>query len=71
MKFSMCSFPMRSNKFTEPNILPTMAVNWHGRLIKENGSAAMIQVVPNIKIPEGYKITSVPENLKLVLPNKG
>ena len=35
-----------SNKFTEPNILPTMAVNWHGRLIKENGSAAMIQVVP-------------------------
>jgi len=35
------------NKFTEPNILPTMAVNWFGRLIEEDGSASMVQVVPN------------------------
>lgn len=35
------------NKFTEPNILPTPAINWYGRLIEEDGSASMVKVTPN------------------------
>jgi hypothetical protein len=35
------------NKFTEPNVLPTPAINWYGRLIEEDGSASMVKVTPN------------------------
>lgn len=34
------------NKYTEPNLLPTTALNWSGRIIKENGSSSVISVVP-------------------------
>ncbi len=34
------------NKYTEPNLLPTSALNWSGRIIKENGSSSIVSVVP-------------------------
>ena len=35
-----------SNKFTKPNLLPTRALNWFGRLIKEDGSSSSVSVLP-------------------------
>ncbi|WP_394975245.1 DUF3857 domain-containing protein [uncultured Croceitalea sp.] len=34
------------NKYTEPNLLPTSALNWSGRIIKEDGSSESIPIVP-------------------------
>lgn len=35
-----------TNKFAEPNILPTRAMNWFGRVIKEDGSTSTVSVFP-------------------------
>ncbi|MGB5822380.1 MAG: transglutaminase domain-containing protein [Saonia sp.] len=34
------------NKFTTPNLLPTKALNWFGRVIKEDGTSTSISVLP-------------------------
>ncbi|WP_411030239.1 DUF3857 domain-containing protein [Spongiimicrobium sp. 3-5] len=36
-----------SNKYTSPNLLPTRALNWMGRVIHEDGSSETVQVLPN------------------------
>lgn len=38
-----------SNKYTEKNILPINAINWFGRLIKENGTLENIVLESNLK----------------------
>tara|TARA_R110002167_G_scaffold36686_6_gene115867 strand:+ start:775 stop:2826 length:2052 start_codon:yes stop_codon:yes gene_type:complete len=35
-----------SNKFTKPNLLPTRALNWYGKLIKEDGTFSTVSVMP-------------------------
>ncbi len=35
-----------SNKFTKPNLLRTNALNWFGKLIKEDGSISTVSVMP-------------------------
>jgi len=36
-----------SNKFTKPNLLPTRALNWYGKLIKKDGTYSTVNLVPN------------------------
>ena len=36
-----------SNKYTEPNILPTRALNWYGKVIKKDGSFATVSMFPS------------------------
>ncbi|RZK11374.1 MAG: transglutaminase, partial [Flavobacterium sp.] len=36
-----------SDKFTQPNILPLRALNWLGKLIREDGSSVDIDLMPN------------------------
>ena len=36
-----------SNKYTMPNILPTKALNWEGRIIRKNRSSSTISLYPN------------------------
>lgn len=36
-----------SDKFTQPNILPIRALNWLGKLIREDGSSVDIDLMPN------------------------
>ena len=35
-----------SNKYTKPNLLPTRALNWFGRIIKEDGTSSSVSVFP-------------------------
>lgn len=35
------------NKYTEPGLLPTKALNWFGRLVMENGTSSSISMMPN------------------------
>lgn len=35
-----------TNKFAEPNVLPTRTLNWFGRMIGENGSTSTLSVFP-------------------------
>ena len=35
-----------TNKYAEPNILPTRAMNWFGRVIREDGATSTISVFP-------------------------
>ena len=44
-----------TDEFASPNILPLRALNWKGRLIKENGTSKWIDIVP--KKPSTKKIT--------------
>jgi len=36
-----------SDKFTQPNVLPLRALNWVGKLIREDGSSIDIDLMPN------------------------
>ncbi|WP_033961120.1 DUF3857 domain-containing protein [Psychroserpens jangbogonensis] len=49
-----------TRKFTTANILPTNTLNWLGRLIKEDGSSAMIDLIPKTSSKE-----SITFNVKL------
>lgn len=40
------------NKFSEPNLLPSKALNWNGRIIAKDGTSSTIPVVPNEKSRE-------------------
>ncbi|RRO21397.1 DUF3857 domain-containing protein [Flavobacteriaceae bacterium 14752] len=56
-----------SNPYTAPNLLPTRCLNWHGRLVRPNGTSKQIQLNPtsasvdnfimNIKLDASGKIT--------------
>ncbi len=56
-----------SNPFTAPNLLPTRCLNWHGRLVRPNGTSKKILLNPtdlskdnfimNIKVDESGKIS--------------
>ncbi len=56
-----------SNPYTAPNLLPTRCLNWHGRLVRPNGTSKQIQLNPssasidnfilNIKLDAYGKIT--------------
>ncbi|MFK7814638.1 MAG: DUF3857 domain-containing protein [Maribacter sp.] len=35
-----------TNKFTLPNLLPTRALNWYGKLIKKDGSFSTVSLLP-------------------------
>lgn len=35
-----------SNKYTEPNLLPTRAINWFGQVVKRDGTRKSISLVP-------------------------
>ncbi|MDR6966336.1 hypothetical protein J2X31_000329 [Flavobacterium arsenatis] len=49
-----------TDKFTQPNILPFRALNWMGKLIREDGSSVDIDLMPNMLSKEAitmnYKI---------------
>lgn len=36
-----------TSKYTQPNIMPTRALNWKGRMIMKNGKTAEIDLMPN------------------------
>lgn len=36
-----------TDKNTLPNIMPVRALNWYGRIIRENGSSAQVSLTPN------------------------
>lgn len=38
-----------TNKFTKPNLLPTRALNWSGRVVKENGASEQFSLMPSYK----------------------
>ena len=38
-----------TNKFTKANLLPTRALNWFGRIVKENGASEQFSLMPNLK----------------------
>jgi len=35
-----------SNKYTEPNLLPTRALNWHGKMIRKDGTSTTLNLIP-------------------------
>ncbi len=35
-----------TNKFSEPNLLPTRALNWYGKLIKKDGTFTTLNLIP-------------------------
>lgn len=35
-----------TNQFSTPNVLPVRALNWQGRLVRENGTSASIELFP-------------------------
>ena len=35
-----------SNKYTKPNLLPTKALNWSGRLVMDDGTSSTVSVLP-------------------------
>lgn len=37
-----------SDKFSSPNILPLRVLNWRGRIIRENGSSAEVDLMPKV-----------------------
>jgi hypothetical protein len=45
-----------TNKFTAPNILPFYALNWTGRLIRQEGTAEEINLVPKAASKEIYNM---------------
>ncbi|MFS4456518.1 DUF3857 domain-containing protein [Maribacter sp. 2304DJ31-5] len=49
------------NKYTEPNLLPVKAINWSGRIIKEDGSSNVVPIVPD---KASKKLTMMNVNLK-------
>lgn len=49
-----------SNKFTQPNVLPLRALNWLGKLIREDGTSIDIDLMPNVASKE-----SITMNYKL------
>ena len=38
-----------TNKYTKPNLLPTRALNWSGRVVKENGTSTEFSLMPTLK----------------------
>lgn len=38
-----------SNEYSTPNVLPTRTLNWEGRIIRKNGSSALINLYPEKK----------------------
>jgi len=56
-----------SNPYTAPNLLPTRCLNWHGRLVRPNGTSKQIELNPssasvdnfimNIELDASGKIT--------------
>ena len=38
-----------TNKYAKPNLLPTRALNWSGRVVKENGASADFSLMPTLK----------------------
>ena len=38
-----------TNKFTKPNMLPTRALNWSGRVVKEDGASEEFSLMPILK----------------------
>ena len=47
-----------SNKYTKPNLLPTRALNWFGKMIKKDGSSTTLDLIPN-KISRESTLISV------------
>lgn len=45
-----------SNKFSVPNILPTEALNWNGRLIRKNGSSTAVNLMPGFLSKEATTV---------------
>ncbi len=38
-----------TNKFAKPNLLPTRALNWSGRIVAENGASEELSLMPKIR----------------------
>ena len=41
-----------TNQFSTPNVLPVRALNWQGRLVRENGTSAPIELFPKEQAKE-------------------
>ncbi len=52
-----------SNKYTKPNLLPTRALNWYGKLIKKDGAFSTVNLLPKKVSKENYSMSiSLSEN---------
>ena len=45
-----------SHKFTSPNILPLNILNWKGRLIKDDGTSAEVELLPSNLSKENFNL---------------
>jgi len=45
-----------TNKFTQPNILPLRALNWLGKLIREDGTSTDIDLMPSVASKESISL---------------
>lgn len=41
-----------TDKFATPNVLPTHAINWQGRIVRESGSSAWVDLTPKESVRE-------------------
>lgn len=46
-----------TNKYTKPNLLPTRALNWYGKLIKKDGTFNTLNLIPNKTSIESTKMS--------------
>lgn len=53
-----------TNKYTKPNLLPTRALNWFGKMIKKDGTATTLNLIPK-------KMSRESVNLSVVLQPDG
>jgi len=47
-----------TSKYAQPNIMPTRALNWQGRLIKKNGDTEEIDLMPKTNSKESISIVA-------------
>lgn len=53
-----------TNKYTKPNLLPTRALNWFGKMIKKDGTAKTLNLIPK-------KVSRESTNVSVVLKANG
>lgn len=46
-----------TNKYAKPNLLPTRALNWYGKLIKKDGTFSTLNLIPNKVSRENYNMS--------------
>lgn len=53
-----------TNKYTKPNLLPTRALNWYGKMIKKDGTSKTLNLIPK-------RVSRESVNMSVVLESNG